>query len=84
MARNNTANYPDSNVTGFLIVFALILLLYGNNWIEGQKLALGVWVVGGGDKENIHTNWENFRVNVKELLEEGYRKVHLCGGHEFN
>lgn len=75
LARIYAVEYPNRVTAYVTLSIGLILLLYIFNRAEAQKLAPGVWVVGGNDKQNIRTNRERFREHAKEMLEEGYRKV---------
>lgn len=71
----NAAEYPNRATVYAVVTFALILLLYRYNRNGTQKLAPGIMVVGGHEKQSIRANRERFRENAKEMLEEGYRKV---------
>lgn len=86
MAENGTSFAPDRALlhaveypnratvyVSLLIAFALLLFSYSRDGT--QKLAPGIMVVGGNEKQTIRTNRERFRENAKEMLEEGYRKV---------
>ncbi|KAI3396499.1 hypothetical protein diail_12119 [Diaporthe ilicicola] len=74
LARIQAVEYPNRVTVYLTLSIALIVFLYSFNWPKGQKLAPGIWVVGGNDKQNIRTNRERFRENAKEMLEEGYQK----------
>ncbi|KAJ0120940.1 cytochrome P450 [Diaporthe amygdali] len=74
LARVYAVEYPNRATAYLALSIALFLLLYGFNRKGAQKLASGVLVVGGSDKQKIHTNRERFREHAKEFLEEGYRK----------
>lgn len=66
----------SNRATVYLVLsIALALFLYGFKRNGGQRLAPGIMVVGGGEKETIRANRERFRENAKEMLEEGYMKV---------
>lgn len=69
--------YPDRATVYVVLAIASILLLSSFTRSGTQKLAPGVMVVGGNEKQAIRANRERFRENAKEMLEEGYRKV--CG-----
>lgn len=80
LARTYVVEHPN-HITACLALFVgLILLLHGFKRTGAQKLAPGVWVVGGNGKQNINTNRERFRTHAKEILEEGYRKVRVRAG----
>ncbi|KAG6357383.1 hypothetical protein INS49_013260 [Diaporthe citri] len=85
MAENGTSFAPDRTLlhavenpnratvyVTLLIAFALLLFSYSRDGT--QKLAPGIMVVGGSEKQTIRVNRERFRENAKEMLEEGYRK----------
>lgn len=68
-------DYPNRATVYVAIIIALTVLLSGFKRGSTQKLAPGVMVVGGSEKQTIRANRERFRENAKEMLEEGYRKV---------
>ncbi|KAF5006787.1 hypothetical protein FDECE_6841 [Fusarium decemcellulare] len=57
-----------------VITGCLILLGYAYLHRKDQRLAPGVLVVGGNDKQSIKQNREKFRQHAKEMLQEGYEK----------
>ncbi|KAG8162657.1 hypothetical protein KVR01_007135 [Diaporthe batatas] len=85
IAENGTSLTPErtfihvvqssDRATAYVVIsFALVLLLFTLKRDGGQKLAPGIMVVGGGEKQTIRANRERFREGAKEMLEEGYRK----------
>lgn len=88
MAENGTSLTPErvltqameypNRATVYLFLTVASILLFSSFTRGGtQKLAPGVMVVGGNEKQTIRANRERFRENAKEMLEEGYRNV--CG-----
>lgn len=76
LARAYAVEYADHVTACLTLLAALLLLCYGvSRRADAQKLAPGVWVVGGNDRGSIRANREKFRQNAKEMLEEGYRKA---------
>lgn len=76
----HVVEYPNRATLYVAIVIAFTVLLSSFKRGSTQKLAPGVMVVGGSEKQTIRANRERFRENAKEMLEEGYRKVR--GGRE--
>ncbi|KAH8760542.1 cytochrome P450 [Diaporthe sp. PMI_573] len=70
----HTVQYPNRATTYAVLSIALVLLLIRFKRDGTQKLAPGIMVVGGSEKQTIRANRERFRQNAKEMLEEGYRK----------
>lgn len=86
MAENGTSFAPDRALlhaveypyratiyVALLVGFTLLISSFRRGGT--QKLAPGIMVVGGNEKQTIRANRERFRENAKEMLEEGYRKV---------
>lgn len=67
--------YPNRATVYVALLIAFTLLLSSIKRGGTQKLAPGIMVVGGSEKQTIWANRERFRENAKEMLEEGYRKV---------
>lgn len=71
----HAVEYPNRATVYVAIIIAFTVLLSSFKRSSTQKLAPGVMVVGGSEKQTIRANRERFRENAKEMLEEGYRKV---------
>lgn len=71
----DAVQHPNRATVYVVVSIALVLLLFSFRRDGTQKLAPGIMVVGGGEKQAIRANREHFRENAKEMLEEGYRKV---------
>lgn len=71
----HAVQYPNRVTVYAFVLIALVLLLFSFKRDGTQKLAPGIMVVGGHEKQTIQANRERFRENAKEMLEEGYRKV---------
>ncbi|KAK7721476.1 hypothetical protein SLS63_009590 [Diaporthe eres] len=85
MAENGTSFAPDRALLHVVeypyratiyaaLLIGLTLLISSFKRGGTQKLAPGIMVVGGNEKQTIRANRERFRENAKEMLEEGYRK----------
>ena len=61
--------------TYMAILFGLLVLVGLLPRSSHQKLAPGVTVVGGDDKQAILASRERFRQGAKEMLVEGYTKA---------
>lgn len=73
----HAVEYPHRATVYVILTIVSILFLSSYKRNGTQKLAPGIMVVGGNEKQTIRANRERFRENAKEMLEEGYRKV--CG-----
>lgn len=71
----HAVQYPNRATVYVVLSIALILLVLSFKRDGAQKLAPGIMVVGGSEKQTVRANRERFRENAKEMLEEGYRKV---------
>lgn len=71
----HTVEYPNRAAIYVALTIVLTLALSSLRRGGTQKLAPGVMVVGGSEKQTLRANRERFRENAKEMLEEGYRKV---------
>lgn len=71
----HAVEYPNRATIYVALLIGFILLISSFKPGGTQKLAPGIMVVGGNEKQTIRANRERFRENAKEMLEEGYRKV---------
>ncbi|KAI7774920.1 hypothetical protein LA080_007658 [Diaporthe eres] len=70
----HAVEYPSRATIYVALLIGFILLISSFKPGGTQKLAPGIMVVGGNEKQTIRANRERFRENAKEMLEEGYRK----------
>lgn len=71
----HAVEYPNRAAVYVALTIVLTLVLSSLRRGGTQKLAPGIMVVGGSEKQTLRANRERFRENAKEMLEEGYRKV---------
>ncbi|KAJ0168794.1 Ent-kaurene oxidase, partial [Colletotrichum tanaceti] len=79
LAHLGSLNKMALGCTFLTLMLALTALVFTYIHFNDQKLVPNVFVVGGGNAQNIKANRERFRTQAKEMLEEGYNRFQTGG-----